>query len=42
MMSWIIMIDPKYGTMEDFDELITKANEYNIEIIIDLVLNHTF
>lgn len=34
-------IDPKYGTMEDFDELITKANEYNIEIIIDLVLNHT-
>lgn len=34
-------IDPKYGTMEDFNELITKANEYNIEIIIDLVLNHT-
>ena len=34
-------IDPKYGTLEDFDELITKANEYNIEIIIDLVLNHT-
>ena len=34
-------IDPKYGTLEDFDELITKANEYNIEIIIDLVLNHS-
>jgi len=34
-------IDPQYGTLEDFDELITKANEYNIEIIIDLVLNHS-
>ena len=40
---WIILntIIYKFYTMEDFDELITKANEYNIEIIIDLVLNHT-
>jgi alpha-amylase len=34
-------IDPKYGTMQDFEELIAKADEYNIEIIIDLVLNHS-
>lgn len=34
-------IDPKYGTIEDFDELIKKADEYKIDIIIDLVLNHT-
>ena len=34
-------IDPKYGTMEDFENLISKANEYNIDIIIDLVLNHS-
>lgn len=34
-------IDQKYGTLEDFDELITKANSYNIDIIIDLVLNHS-
>lgn len=34
-------IDPKYGTMEDFDELIAKADEYKIDVIIDLVLNHT-
>ena len=34
-------IDPKYGTMEDFEDLIAKAKEYDIEIIIDLVLNHS-
>lgn len=34
-------IDPKYGTLEDFDALITQADAYNIDIIIDLVLNHT-
>lgn len=34
-------IDPKYGTLEDFDALITQADVYNIDIIIDLVLNHT-
>lgn len=34
-------IDPKYGTIEDFEALIEKADEYKIDIIIDLVLNHT-
>ncbi|WP_163192792.1 alpha-amylase family glycosyl hydrolase [Clostridium thermarum] len=34
-------IDPQYGTMEDFEQLIAKSKERGIKIIIDLVLNHT-
>ena len=34
-------IDPMFGTMEDMDQLIAKAKEKNIRIIMDLVLNHT-
>lgn len=34
-------IDPAYGTMEDFELLISEANDRGINIIIDLVLNHT-
>lgn len=34
-------IDPLYGTMEDFESLVNAANEKNIDIIIDLVLNHS-
>lgn len=34
-------IDPMYGTMEDFEELVRKAKEKGIEIMMDLVLNHT-
>ncbi len=34
-------IDPKYGTIEDFENLVSKAKEHNISIIIDLVLNHS-
>ena len=34
-------IDESYGTMEDFEELVAKAKEKDIDIIIDLVLNHT-
>jgi glycosidase len=34
-------IDPEYGTMEDFQELIKKAHERGIKVIIDLVVNHS-
>lgn len=34
-------IDPDYGTMEDFELLIEEAEKRNINVIIDLVLNHT-
>jgi alpha-glucosidase len=34
-------VDPKYGTLEDYKELIRKAHEHNIRVILDLVLNHT-
>ena len=33
-------IEPEYGTMEDFHELIKQAHAKNIKVIIDLVLNH--
>lgn len=34
-------IDPQYGTMQDFEQLIAKCKERGINVIIDLVLNHT-
>ncbi len=34
-------INPIYGTMEDFDELLETAHSMNIKIIMDLVVNHT-
>ncbi|MDE7170815.1 MAG: hypothetical protein K2O11_02925 [Oscillospiraceae bacterium] len=34
-------IDPVYGTMEDFDELVSECDKRGIKLIIDLVLNHT-
>ena len=33
-------INPEFGTMEDLDELIVKAKEKGIKIIMDLVINH--
>ena len=34
-------IDPRYGTMEDLEELIREAEKRNISIMFDMVFNHT-
>ncbi|MEE4195827.1 MAG: alpha-glucosidase [Anaerolineae bacterium] len=34
-------IDPKFGTMQDFEHLLTQAHARGLRIIMDLVLNHT-
>lgn len=33
-------IDPRFGTMEDMDELIAEAKKRGISILMDLVVNH--
>lgn len=33
-------IDPRFGTMEDMDELIREAKKRGIRILMDLVVNH--
>ena len=35
------MVNPDYGTLEDFKDFIDKAHNMNIKVITDLVLNHT-
>ncbi len=34
-------IDPMFGTLEDYKQLIAEAGRRNIGILLDLVLNHT-
>ncbi len=34
-------VDPMFGTMDDFDQLMAQAKEKDIKVIIDQVLSHT-
>lgn len=34
-------VDSDYGTLADFDRLLTEAHQRDIRILLDLVLNHT-
>ena len=34
-------IDPSYGTMEDFEELLSETHQRDMKLIMDLVVNHT-
>ena len=34
-------VDPRYGTMEDLEELIREADKRGISLMLDMVFNHT-
>ena len=34
-------IDPSFGTAEDLKELVQKAHEYGMKVVMDAVFNHT-
>ncbi|CAK4031882.1 glycoside hydrolase family 13 [Lecanosticta acicola] len=34
-------IYPKYGTLDDFDDLVTECKQRGIKVVMDLVVNHT-
>ena len=34
-------INPEYGSMKDFDQLLKKAHKKGLKIILDIILNHT-
>jgi len=34
-------VDPRFGTLDDFDELVEKAHARGLRIVMDMVLNHS-
>ena len=34
-------VDPKYGSLAQFDELLAAARQHHIRIVLDMVLNHS-
>ena len=34
-------IDPRYGTIEDYQELLYKAHDMGMKVLMDMVINHT-
>ena len=34
-------IDPNYGTMEDFEEMLAEAHKRGLKIVMDIVVNHS-
>ena len=34
-------INPKFGTMQDFDKMLAKAHKLGLKIVMDLVVNHS-
>ncbi|WP_185803176.1 alpha-amylase family glycosyl hydrolase [Pontivivens nitratireducens] len=34
-------VDPRYGTLDDFDAVVARAHELDLRVMVDLVFNHT-
>lgn len=34
-------VDPRFGTLDDFDALLARAHDLGLKVMIDMVLNHT-